>query len=86
MYLTRGAFLASVGECDLQIKYGGVKGVMSKKGLFLLHASGSGTVFCETYGAIIEKELTDGETFLLDNRYAVAFSESIMAARDVSVM
>ncbi|MEI7461630.1 MAG: TIGR00266 family protein [Pirellula sp.] len=77
MYLTRGSFLASVGECHLQIKYGGVKGVMSKKGLFLLHASGSGTVFCETYGAIIEKELSDGETFLLDNRYAVAFSESI---------
>ena len=48
--MTRGSFLANIGECKLEIKYGGMKGVMSKKGLFLLHASGTGTVFCQTYG------------------------------------
>ena len=76
-YITRGGYLANIGECKLQIKYGGMKGIMSKKGLFLLHASGGGTVFCQTYGAIIAKELAEGEKFFLDNRYAVAFSDSV---------
>lgn len=76
-YLTRGSYLANVGPCDLRIKYGGIKGVMSKKGLFLLHASGSGTVFCQCYGAIIQRELAEGERFFVDNRFVVAFSDTI---------
>ena len=76
-YLTRGSYLASIGDCKLEIKYGGMKGVMSKKGLFLLHVSGNGTAFCQTYGAIIEKDLVEGEKFFLDNRYAVAFSDTV---------
>jgi len=76
-YISRGGYLANIGDCQLQIEYGGMKGVMSKKGLFLLHAIGTGTVFCQTYGAIIERELAEGEKFFLDNRYAVAFSDTV---------
>lgn len=76
-YLTRGSYLANVGNCELTIKYGGVKGVMAKTGLFLLHAVGEGTVFCQTYGAIVEKELTEGENFFVDNRFMVAFSDTV---------
>jgi uncharacterized protein (TIGR00266 family) len=76
-YLTRGSYLANVGECELKIKYSGFKGWMSKKGLFLLHVSGEGTVFCQTYGAIIERPLAEGEIFLVDNRFVVAFSDTI---------
>ena len=76
-YLTRGSYLANVGDCKLSIKYGGVKGLMSKKGLFLLHASGEGTVFCQCYGAIARRELEDGEKFFVDNRFVVAFSETV---------
>ena len=54
-----------------------MKGVFSKKGLFLLHVSGTGTVFCQTYGAILERQLAEGEQFLIDNRYVVAFSDTI---------
>jgi uncharacterized protein (TIGR00266 family) len=76
-YLTRGAYLASVGACNLQTKYGGLKGVLSKKGLFLLHASGTGVAFCQTFGTIIEKELGDDEHFFVDNRFVVAFSDTV---------
>lgn len=76
-YLTRGSYLCNIGQCDLRIKYGGMKGVMAKTGLFLLHAAGEGTVFCQTYGAIIEQRLGDDEKFFLDNRYVVAFSDTI---------
>jgi len=77
VFITRGSYLANIGECKLEIKYGGMKGVMSKKGLFLLHASGSGTVFCQTFGAIIVKELAEGEKFFLDNKFAVAFTDTV---------
>ena len=76
-YLTRGAYLANIGECELTIKYGGVKGMMAKTGLFLLHAIGEGTVFCQSYGAIVEKELAEGENFFVDNRFMVAFSDTV---------
>jgi uncharacterized protein (TIGR00266 family) len=76
-YLTRGSYLGNVGDCDLQIKYGGMKGVMAKTGLFLLHAAGTGTVFCQTYGAIVEHELQADENFFVDNRFVVAFSDTV---------
>lgn len=76
-YLTRGSYLANVGTCELRIKYGGFKGLMSKKGLFLLHAKGNGTVFCQAFGAVIARDLAAEETFYLDNRFAVAFSDTI---------
>lgn len=76
-YLTRGSYLANIGSCELRIKYGGFKGLMSKKGLFLLHTQGSGTVFCQSFGAIIARDLEAEETFYLDNRFSVAFSDTI---------
>ncbi|WP_010587938.1 TIGR00266 family protein [Schlesneria paludicola] len=76
-YLSRGSYLAHIGDCRLDARYGGVKGVLSKTGLFLLHVSGVGTLFCQTYGAIMERELGEGEQFLIDNRYVVAFSGTV---------
>jgi uncharacterized protein (TIGR00266 family) len=76
-YLTRGSYLANTGACELGIKYSGLKGVMSRKGLFVLHAAGSGTVFCQTYGAIVRRDLAEGERFFVDNRFVVAFSDTI---------
>lgn len=76
-YLTRGSYLANTGDCELKTKYGGMKGLMSKKGLFLLHASGDGTVFCQSYGAVVDKQLEEGEIFFVDNRFVVAFSDSV---------
>ncbi len=76
-FLTRGSYLSNIGPCELKIKYGGVKGVMAKTGLFLLHAEGEGTVFCQTYGAIVEHELIDEENFFVDNKFVVAFSDTV---------
>ncbi len=76
-FLTRGSYLANIGACELTVKYGGVKGFMAKTGLFLLHATGNGTVFCQTYGAIVERELADGENFFVDNRFVIAFSDTV---------
>ncbi|MCC9601401.1 TIGR00266 family protein [Stieleria sp. JC731] len=76
-YLTRGSYLANVGLTAIQIKYGGLKGLMSKKGLFLMHATGAGHVFCQSYGAVIHRYLDEGETLFVDNRFMIAFSDTI---------
>jgi uncharacterized protein (TIGR00266 family) len=76
-YLTRGSYLANIGDCELKIKYSGLKGLMSRKGLFLMHAIGEGSVFCQAYGAVVEQELADGEHFLVDNRFMIAFSDTV---------
>lgn len=76
-YLTRGSYLSNVGPCELKVKYGGVKGFMAKTGLFLLHAAGEGTVFCQTYGAIVVRDLAAEEKFFVDNKFVVAFSDTI---------
>ena len=62
---------------QIDFKYGGVRGVMAKKGLFVMHTLGTGDIFCSTYGAVIYRELSDGESFVVDNRFVVAFSDTI---------
>jgi len=76
-YLTRGAYLASTEGAKVQVSYGGLKGVMAQKGLFLMHATGQGTVFCATRGALVKQTLEEGERVVVDNRYVVAFEDSI---------
>jgi uncharacterized protein (TIGR00266 family) len=76
-FLTRGSYLANVGQTEVNVKYGGLKGVMSQKGLFLMHATGTGHVFCQSYGAIQHRHLGPDEMVIIDNRFVVAFSDSI---------
>ncbi|GAA4448203.1 TIGR00266 family protein [Novipirellula rosea] len=76
-FLTRGSYLANVGSTHVRIKYGGLKGLMSKKGLFLMHATGRGNVFCQTFGAIEHRKLEADETLYVDNRFMVAFSDTV---------
>lgn len=76
-YLTRGSYLANIGDCELRTRYGGMKGLLSKKGLFLLHAAGSGVVFCQTFGTIIARELGPDEHYFVDNRFVVAFADTV---------
>ncbi len=76
-FLTQGSYLANDPGVQIDFKYGGMRGVMAKKGLFVMHTLGAGTVFCSTYGAVIYRELEEGEAFVVDNRFVVAFSDTI---------
>lgn len=76
-YLTRGAYLASTTEVVLAVKYGGVRGILAAKGLFLMHATGSGTLFCSSHGAVVRRDLEEGERFVIDNKYVIAFSDTV---------
>lgn len=76
-YLTRGSYLANTGQTNIRTTYGGLKGLMSRKGLFLMHAAGVGHVFCQSYGSVVHRELAVDETIYVDNRFMVAFSDTV---------
>lgn len=71
-----GAYLAGSPDLELSTQ-GSVKGMISGEGLFLQKVSGNGTLFLNSYGSIIEKSLTAGETYIVDTGHIVAFEESV---------
>ncbi len=76
-YLAQGSFLASTSDISITYKHAGLRGILSRKGLYVLQAEGTGDVFVASYGAIITRELKEDESFVIDNRFVVAFSESV---------
>ena len=71
-----GAYLA--GALDLELStQGSFKAMLSGEGLFLQKISGNGTVFLNSYGAVIEKKLAAGEHYKVDTGHLVAFEESV---------
>ncbi|MBL9126377.1 MAG: TIGR00266 family protein [Verrucomicrobiales bacterium] len=76
-YIAPGAFLACHGDVRIGIEYAGVRGWMATRGLFLMRTEGTGTVFVSSHGALRSLELAEGERYVLDNRYIVAFADGM---------
>ena len=76
-FIGSGGFLACTPAVQLGLEYAGVKGWMATRGLFLMRTEGEGLIFVSSYGALVEQTLAEGERFVLDNRYIVAFSDSM---------
>jgi uncharacterized protein (TIGR00266 family) len=75
--VTKGAWLCSSPEIELDTKWGGFKNVGGGEGGFLVHASGHGKAVVSCYGAIEPIELASGEQIVLDSGHLVAFDPSI---------
>jgi len=76
-YLTKGAYLASGEGIRISTEYEGLKGIMAKKGMFLMQASGEGPLFLSSHGSIIRRVLEPEERFAVDNSYVLAFESSV---------
>lgn len=75
LYLQRGAFMLHSEGVDLSSKWQGAKGFFSGQGLMLLKASGTGDLFFNSFGAILEVDVTD--QYVVDTGYIVAFEDSL---------
>ena len=73
--LTAGSFMACTPGIQLKTRFHGLKGLFSGEGGFFLECSGTGDVFFNSFGAIIEKEI-DG-SFVVDTGYAVAWEPGL---------
>lgn len=76
LMIQSGSYLASEIDVDLTAKLS-MKAFMSAEGLSMLEASGRGKLLLSSYGAIFERELKDGEKYIVDTTHLVAFDASI---------
>lgn len=76
-YLTQGSYLASSSEVKIDFQYAGMRGMLAKKGIFLMKSTGSGDLFCASFGAIVRRDLGQEEKFVVDNRFVIAYSDSV---------
>jgi uncharacterized protein (TIGR00266 family) len=72
-----GGFLASTDDIETDSHFTGLKGFFSGEGLFMIKASGNGTMFVSSFGGIIKRRLNEGETFAVDNGHLVAFEANM---------
>lgn len=72
-----GSFLASAETVQVDTKWGGAKTFFAREGLFMLHCSGRGPLIMSSYGAMHERELASGESFVVDTGHLVAFGSGM---------
>jgi uncharacterized protein (TIGR00266 family) len=75
LMIQSSAYVAATPDVQLDTKWGGAKGFFSGVGMFLLKATGPGTVFVASYGAIYPKRC-DG-AYIVDTDHIVAFQDTV---------
>lgn len=76
IFANGGSFLAGNPEIEISTQ-GSFKALISGTGLFLQKLTGTGLVFINSYGAIIEKSLGQNEKYIIDTSHIVAFSDTM---------
>jgi len=77
MILQKGAYLANAPGVNIDTNWQGLRGAFAEGSLFMLHATGQGTVWISSFGAMVEKELKPGETLSVDNGHLVAWPDNV---------
>ncbi|MEY4565411.1 MAG: hypothetical protein RLY14_381 [Planctomycetota bacterium] len=75
LLLQRGAYMANSEGVEISGKWQGAKGFFSGEGLVLLKATGVGDVFFNSYGAILQVDVTND--YYVDTGYVVAFEDTL---------
>lgn len=75
LMIQSSCWLASQPSVKVDAAWGGAKGFFSGAGIVLLKATGPGTVWCSSYGAVRPTPI-DGE-HLIDTGHIVAFDSSV---------
>lgn len=75
MIFSAGAYLASMGDIDLKMRWGGLRAILSKEGAFFVEASGNGEVWVTSYGAI--DEVYCNGSYIVDNGHIVGFDSAL---------
>jgi len=71
-----GSYLASEAGIELNSKFS-MKAFKAGEGLSMLEASGIGKMLVSSYGAIFEKNLSQGEKYIVDSTHLVAFDATM---------
>ncbi|KAG8951030.1 hypothetical protein FRC04_006891 [Tulasnella sp. 424] len=78
----KDAFLASTQEVIRTNKSQGLgKGLFSGEGIFVTEVTGTGILFVQSLGAIVQRTLRTGEEWVVDNGHLVAWTASYKIER-----
>lgn len=77
LYADSGSFLAAEPNVDVSTEFQGASKFFKGGDVFLLELSGFGTVFLDSYGAMQQIELGQGERINVDTDHIVAFESSV---------
>lgn len=75
LILTAGSFLACSPDVTLRTKFGGWRYLFGGEGGFFIEATGTGDLFYNTYGALVEKEVNG--TITVDTGHVVAWEPNL---------
>lgn len=71
----KDAFLAATSGIQKDYQGQGLaKGMFSGEGFFVYKMTGTGLLWLQSFGAIIKKDLIEGETYFIDNGHLVAWN------------
>ena len=73
--LSSGAYVAHVGDVDMAMKFGGLKGLLAKEGAFFLNCSGVGDLWFNSYGGIHAIDVNG--TYIVDNGHLVGYEGNL---------
>jgi uncharacterized protein (TIGR00266 family) len=71
------SYLAHYGDIDVSVAWRGLRGLIAEGELVWLKASGRGTVWVSSYGAIERIEVPPGEVVTIDNFHFVAMPADV---------
>jgi uncharacterized protein (TIGR00266 family) len=75
LFVQRGSYLASTGDIDTRVRFGGIRSLLGGEGLVLLECSGTGQLFVNSYGGITEIPVNG--RFVVDTGHIVAFDGTL---------
>ena len=75
LFVQRGSYLASTGDIDTRVRFGGIRTLLGGEGLVLLECVGDGDVFVNSYGGITEIPVNG--KFIVDTGHIVAFDATL---------
>jgi uncharacterized protein (TIGR00266 family) len=70
-----GSYLASSGDVNTRVRWGGLRSLFGGEGLVLLECSGNGDLFINSYGGIVPVQV-DG-SYVVDTGHIVAFDGTL---------
>jgi uncharacterized protein (TIGR00266 family) len=74
--IQKSSFIASTSGIALDVKWEGFTKGLFGHGLFMIKATGDGSLFINTFGAIDVHTLQAGQTLIVDNFHLVGFSDT----------
>ncbi|HJL18696.1 MAG TPA: TIGR00266 family protein [Sandaracinaceae bacterium LLY-WYZ-13_1] len=75
LVLSTGAYVASVGDLDMKMKFGGLKSLLAKEGAFFLAISGHGDLWFNSYGGI--EAIDVNGPYTVDNGHLVGYEGNL---------